>query len=399
MMTSRERLLNVFNGGNGDRTPITIFVSDTDVSDGLVDNIIRTRSGDRISDLIKFHEILDIDIMLRVSTNIYEPLAFDCDGESWQNIWEPLSDGKYLVHRIVTPQGELKEVFNVEGEIFTEDSYKKDWMKLRNIRVEALVKTVDDLELIKKYRPPIPLYHLEHISEIKKKLGDSGVVLPRASSSVFNYASGLMKLEDLLIAPLIQTELYNELMAFCVQDVTTVSRQVVDADGDVVRIIGNIANGGMMSDKFYLDFVFPFEKQLVDFITSCGGKILFHNCGKSQSLLKIYKRLLDGHALESLSTPDSGGDIASLKESRELLGQNIVMVGNFDQVTLLKNGLPNQIRHEVKHIFNQISSDKKFIFSTSDSIIPGTPAENIIALAEMARECSMKIYNQDNQKK
>jgi hypothetical protein len=385
-MTSRERLLSVFNGGNPDRTPVCTFISDTDVSDGLADNIIKTRSNDRINDLIKFHEVLDLDIMLRVSTDSYEPLAFNCKSSNWKNIWQP--DDKYLIHKIITPLGELKEVFNLEGEIFPDDSYETNWMKLRNVRIEALVKTGDDLELIKKYRPAIPVYSLNHIPRIKRTLGDIGIILPRASSSVFNYAAGLVKLEDLLMAPYLDLNFYKDLMEFCTLDTIAVTCQVLETQPDVVRLIGNIANAGIVSGKFYFDYVFPYEKQLIDFITASNGKVLFHNCGKCSSFLKIYSRMLAGHALESLSQPQTGGDIENLKQARNLLGDKVVMVGNFDQVSLLKNGTPDQIRDEVKNIFRQTSGDKKFVFSTSDSIIPGTPAENIIALADMAKKCS-----------
>ena len=389
-MTSRERLLGAFNEGDIDRTPITVFISDTDISDGLADTVIKTRTEDRISDLIKFHEILDIDTMLRVSSDIYEPLAFDRESESWKNVWEPLSGGKYLIHRIITPEGEIKEVFNTEGEDFHGNSCVKNWMKLRNVRIEALVKTAGDLKLIKKYRPLIQPYCLEHISQIKNRLGNKGIILPRASSSVFSYAAGLLKLEDLLVAPLMQAEFYHELMDFCMQDVIAVSQKVLDSGGDVVRIIGNMANCGIMSDKYYLDHVLPFEKQLIDFVTSRGGKILFHNCGKSSSLLKIYREMLGGHALESLSTASTGGDINSLADARKLLGDHVVMVGNFDQVGLLRYGTKEQIRERVRQIFDETRGDRKFIFSTSDSFVPQTPYENIKIMIEAAREEAAK---------
>ena len=66
------------------------------------------------------------------------------------------------------------------------------------------------------------------------------------------------------------------------------------------------------------------------------------------------------------------------------------MVGNFDQVHLLKEGTREDIRREVEKIFEQTKGDNRFIFSTSDSIVPGTPKENIEALVEFALECSTK---------
>jgi hypothetical protein len=388
-MTSRERLLKIFNGDAPDRTPITLFITDTDIEDGPPDCIIEKRTGDTIGDLIRFHEILGIDIMLRISTNVFEPIAFDGNSENWTNVWEFSEDKKYLTHKIITPAGELKEVFNVEGEDFHGDP-SEDWMKLRNVRTESLIKTPEDLRIIKEYRPEIPAYDFSHIERISKRLGERGIVLPRVPSSVFNSAFGLRKLEDLLVDPVINPNFYKELMEFCADDVIQVGKKIVEAGGDVMRVVGNVAHGGMVSSEFYLEHIFPYEKRYINSLTSDGSKVLFHNCGQCASLLEAYRTMLNGQAFESLSTPPSGGDVTSLKSARRTLGERVVMVGNFDQVHLLKEGTKDDIRKEVGKIFEETRGDNRFIFSTSDSIVPETPKENIEALVEFALECSNK---------
>jgi len=385
-MTSRERLLNTFNGKTPDRTAITLFVTDTDIEDGPPDCIIKKRSGDTIGDLIRFHEILGIDIMLRISTNVFEPIGFDRDSGDWANVWEFSKGKKYLTHKITTSEGELKEVFNVEGEDF-HGAPSEDWMKLRNVRIESLVKGPDDLRIVKKCRPAIPAYDFSHIERIEKRLGERGIVLPRVPSSVFNSAYGLRKLEDLLIDPILNPVFYKELMELCTDDVIGVGKKIVEAGGDVMRVVGNVAHSGMVSSKFYLEHIFPYEKRYIDSLTSNGSKVLFHNCGQCAGLLEVYRTMLDGEALESFATPPSGGDITSLKNARKVLGDGVVMVGNFDQVHLLKEGTKKEIRREVEKIFEETQGDNRFIFSTSDSIIPGTPKENIEALVESAFEC------------
>jgi len=385
-MNCRERLLNVLEGKKPDRTPVTLFITDTDIEDGPPNCVIGGRSDDVIGDVIRFHEVLGIDIMLRIGIDVFEPVAFDIDTDDWTNSWEFSADRKRLVHKIATGDGELSEVFNLEGEDFHGDP-TRDWMKLRNVRTESLVKTTQDLHLIKKHRPKIPEYDFSHIGRIQKRLGDKGILLPRVPSGVFNSAFGLRKLEELFVDPFLRPDLYRELMTFCTDDVIEVGRQVVRAGGDVMRVIGNVANGGMVGSGFYLEHIFPYEKRYIDALTSMGSRVLFHNCGKCSGLLDVYRQMLDGQALESLSTAPSGGDIESLADARGKLGDNVVMVGNFDQVHLLREGTAEAIKKEVQKIFAQTEGDDKFIFSTSDSIIPGTPRENILALAEFALEC------------
>ena len=388
-MDSRERLLCVLNSKRPDRTPVTIFISDSDIEYGLVDSIILEKTEDTLGDLIRFHELLGIDIMLRLSTGIYEPIAFDIDTENWKNFWDIHRDNKTLTHRIVTPEGEIKEVFNLEGECFNGD-YRSEWMKLRNARVEAFIKSIDDFEIIKKYRPEIPNYNFVFIKEAKERLGERGIVLPRVPSSVFNYACSLRKMEELFIDPYLNIEFYNELMGFCTKDVICVGTQIADGGGDAVRIIGNIASGDMVSSDFYREFIYIYEKRYIDALTNKGTKVLFHNCGKCANLLEVYRDLLEGHMLESFSSPSSGGDINSLKIAREVLGENIIMIGNLDQVHLLKSGSQEEIASSVEKIMKEMRDDKGFIFSTSDSLVPGTPSENIRTALEVALKTAVK---------
>ena len=388
-MTSRERLLNVFDGDVPDRTPITLFITDTDIEDGPPDCVIGEMTDDAIADLIRFHEILGLDIMLRISVDVFEPVAFDCNTDDWVNAWEFSEDKQHLVHNIATPQGRLKETFNLEGEDFHGDPCK-DWMKLRNVRTEPLIKNLEDLQIIKKYRPQIPAYDFSHIEHAVEKLGDRGIVLPRVPSSVFNSAFGLRKLEDLLTDPILRPDFYKELMEFCTDDVIQVGEEIAKAGGDVMRVVGNVANSGMVSSKFYLEHISLYEKRYIDALASNEANVLFHNCGQCAALLEVYREMLEGQALESLSAPASGGDISSLKSAREALGDNVVMVGNFDQVQLLREGTRDQINREAKKIFEETRGDHRFIFSTSDSIVPGTPKENIVALVESALECVEK---------
>ena len=388
-MNCRERLLAVYRGDKPDRTPVTMFITDTDIADGPPDCILGQRSDDVIAELVRFHEILGLDIMLRVSTPVFEPIAFNIDTEDWRNLWELQADGIHLVHTITTPGGVLREAFNLEGEQF-HGEYSEDWMKLRNIRIEPIIKGEQDLEIVREYRPAVPGYELGHIRNIKDRLGDRGVILPRVPSSVFNYAVGLMNLEDLLMAPILKSEFYKQIMALCEEDVTCVGVEIAKAESDVVRVVGNIANSGMVSADFYREHIYPYEKSYVDALAAEGSKVLFHNCGQCSSLLGVYREMLDGQALESLSTAPTGGDVADLTRAREILGDNVVMVGNFDQIQLLRNGSPGEVRDQVRKIFDETAGDDRFIFSTSDSIIPGTPKENIEALAAAALECSRR---------
>ena len=132
-----------------------------------------------------------------------------------------------------------------------------------------------------------------------------------------------MKLEDLLTAPILEPDLYTELMEFCANDVIEVGKEIAAAGSDVVRVVGNIANSSMVGGEFYREHIFRYEKRYIDSLTSDGCKVLFHNCGQCAALLPVYRTMLDGQALESLSPPAAGGDVTDLKAARAALGTTL----------------------------------------------------------------------------
>jgi len=129
-MNSRQRLLNVFDRRKPDRTPVTLFVSDTDIEDGPPNCVIGERTDDVIADLIRFHEVLGIDIMLRISVDVFEPIAFGLNSDDWQNSWK-FSDRVVMVGnfdqvhllRQGTPERVRKEVFKIFEQTRGDDGF------------------------------------------------------------------------------------------------------------------------------------------------------------------------------------------------------------------------------------------------------------------------------------
>lgn len=75
-------------------------------------------------------------------------------------------------------------------------------------------------------------------------------------------------------------------------------------------------------------------------------------------------------------------DAASL--ARKYNG-DIVFVGGVDTQELLPFGTPDQVRSEVRRLRELFGSN--YVVSPShESILPGVPAENILAMAEAAAE-------------
>ena len=87
---------------------------------------------------------------------------------------------------------------------------------------------------------------------------------------------------------------------------------------------------------------------------------------------------------ESLTAPPyADGD---LKKAFEAFDNDIVLSGNVDQIDMLVNSTPSEIRKKTKEIIDIAKPYGNFILSTSDYLSEGTPHENLRAMADAGLE-------------
>ena len=85
-------------------------------------------------------------------------------------------------------------------------------------------------------------------------------------------------------------------------------------------------------------------------------------------------------AYESL-TPLPYGDTV-LAEAVETFGRSTTLVGNIDQIDLLRKGTTVEIEARVKDVLNTVRGRGSFILATTDYFNENTPHDNIHALAD-----------------
>jgi uroporphyrinogen-III decarboxylase len=158
---------------------------------------------------------------------------------------------------------------------------------------------------------------------------------------------------------------------------------MIDAYPDVIAYGGNIANGKMVGPDFFKQHIWPYEKELIEFIQSQGVAVLYHNCGYARKLLPLYPSL-GMRAYESM-TPHPHGDTV-LAEAVQIFGEGTTLIGNIDQIDLLRYGTPAEIRETVRQVLDTVRGRSHFILATTDYFNDETPHENIHALAEAGHE-------------
>lgn len=166
----------------------------------------------------------------------------------------------------------------------------------------------------------------------------------------------------------------NDLFGFVIEMETQFARAQVQAGATLIGI-GDAA-ASLVGPELYREFVWPWEKKLVDNVRAMGVLTRLHICGNTRSVLTEMGQI--------------GADIVDLDylspvgEGRAAMGPNQTLLGNMDPVRVIKNQTPQQIYEATAACHRE--AGRHFIVGAGCEIPRGTADENVHALRRYARE-------------
>jgi len=164
----------------------------------------------------------------------------------------------------------------------------------------------------------------------------------------------------------------RDLFAFVVEMELRFAREQLKAGADVIGV-GDAA-ASLVGPEIYDEFVWPYEKKLVDGIHTLGGKVRLHICGNIRPLLEGIGRL--GCDIVDLDS------MVPISEARLKIGPNAILLGNLNPVTVLKDGDPPGVTAAITDCHRQAGA--RFIVGAGCEVPRGTPPENLRALCAYA---------------
>jgi MtaA/CmuA family methyltransferase len=164
----------------------------------------------------------------------------------------------------------------------------------------------------------------------------------------------------------------RELFAFVVEMELRFARAQLQAGAELIGV-GDAA-ASLVGPRLYEEFVWPYEKKLVDGLHSLGAKVRLHICGNTRKLLAGMGRL--GCEIIDLDY------LAPLHEGRQAMGPNQILLGNLNPVLLLLHGTPESVAAAVAECHRQ--AGPHFIVGAGCEIPRGTPPANLQALCAYA---------------
>lgn len=369
-MTSRQLLLDTFNGIPTERVPIAPFIFNN-----LANEYHGGASQDWILDCVALYRRFGFDILLR------NYIMMDYLDESFISAeqWKVKKQSEHVVNgwneicTITTPERVIRQV----------KSYRK---ASKNETVEAtteyFIKDEEDFRQFEKYQPPYPSFDCSKIGYARALVGDDGLA-GTWIHGVFNMVGLHRKLDDLLMDPYEEEDLYRDMMEYFGKRLISLVPQLINAGCDFLSVSGNMASGSMAGPKMFETFVMSYEMRLIDAIHAAGGKMIYHNCGDAKFLLPLYGKMgIDMY--ESLTEAPFGDTV--LADALMQIPKSTVLSGGIDQIHFLKTATPDQVRARVRDVLEQVKPRGAFILAASDYFVEGTPPENLQALSDAAHE-------------
>jgi MtaA/CmuA family methyltransferase len=164
----------------------------------------------------------------------------------------------------------------------------------------------------------------------------------------------------------------RDLFEFVVAMELQFARAQIDAGVDLMGM-GDAA-ASLVGPQLYEEFVWPYEKKLVDGVQALGAPVRLHICGNTRRILPGMGRL--GCAIVDL-------DLAPLSEGRAQMGPQQVLLGNIHPVSVLKNGTPESVTAAIAECHRQ--AGPRYIVGAGCEVPRGTPPENLRALTRYAQ--------------
>jgi MtaA/CmuA family methyltransferase len=168
-------------------------------------------------------------------------------------------------------------------------------------------------------------------------------------------------------------EFVHAVFAFNVDRAVRFAELQIEAGADIIGI-GDAA-ASLVGPRIYKEFVWPWEKKLVDAIHARGGRVRLHICGNTRRILDEMGAL--GCDMVDIDYP------VPMDEARTKMGLRQTLAGNLNPVKDLRDGTPESITDALKKRLAQ--AGPHWIVAAGCEIVRDTRHENVHALVEFAR--------------
>ena len=245
--------------------------------------------------------------------------------------------------------------------------------------VRSPIRTLDDVSSLRQLEPEQDVDYLmqairlvrQELSEDKALIGFAGAPFTLATYMIEGRPSRNYSATKSMMY--CEPRTWHALMSRLSDLVTAYLKAQVGAGVQIVQLFDSWV--GWLSPRDYLEYVFPYSKKIFDSLHGHGVPLIHFGTGT-------------GGMLELLR--DAGADVVGLdwrvrlNEAWHRLGYETAVQGNLDPAVLL--GPFDTVRVQAGEVLRLAGGRPGHIFSLGHGLLPETPLDNVIRLAEFVRE-------------
>jgi MtaA/CmuA family methyltransferase len=165
----------------------------------------------------------------------------------------------------------------------------------------------------------------------------------------------------------------RDLFEFALELGTTFAQAQVAAGADLIGV-GDAA-ASLVGPQIYEEFVFPYEKRLVERLHAMGTRVRLHICGNIGRIVEPIGRL--GCEIVDVDFK------VTVAKAREAMGPKQTLLGNIDPVKTLRNGTPESIRAALAQCHAE--AGQRYIVGAGCEVPRDTAEANLRAMGEYAK--------------
>ena len=342
-MTSRERILCAIKLGRPDRVPVS------PQGFGRVDP--KSELGRRLLEETDIH--------------IYTASGLDWFGRKVQA--ESLSEGNFRTTVWHTPVGEFRATSRT-----TERT---------SARVEFPCRRPEDGERFLKVPFELDEDRIREASEEfrrrREELGGRGMVLVEVPDGICLPAE-LFSPEDFCLLWADAPDLMEALVGEGHRRVMEGVKVLLEGGADAFRIVGPEYASTQLGPEAYSRLVVQYDKELVALIKGSGAIAYLHNHGPIMRYLPMIREI-SPNALDPLEAPPWGDFVP--ERARELLGEDVCIVGNLDDMEVLGKKDFGEIWRSAERLLRALGPKGLVLSGTASGTYGAKAAENFLMLA------------------
>jgi MtaA/CmuA family methyltransferase len=234
---------------------------------------------------------------------------------------------------------------------------------------EVFIKTRGGISRVKRFdieKAERPKQRIESVRKMAAEVGRTHSVLGWVEGPMAEYGD-LRGVENAMLDLIDEPEIFVEAGEVIVENAITFAVAQIKAGADMVGVGDSAAS--LISPEMYCELVMPLERKLITAIHEAGAAAKLHICGNISNIVQYMV--------------DSGTDVidvdwmVSLARTRELVGPNVTLCGNFNPAGVLFEGTPEEVAHAARECINAVPD--KFILMPGCEVPPATPEKNIRA--------------------